>query len=244
MEAPNFKTHLIVIFLFTVSFSFSQNLNEFFTKSNVFFNTYVENGKVNYKAIKANDATLRSLVENMQRVTVSTNNANTYKAFWINSYNLTVIKSIVEKYPINSPLDIAGFFDKITHHIANKKLTLNDIENKMLRAKFDNDPRFHFVLVCAGLGCPPLISKAYLPNTLEKQLNKQTKTTINNPSFIQVNMKRKKVSVSQIFEWYKKDFTANNQSIIGFLNQYILQKIPLNFKTNYYTYNWKINKIN
>ena len=97
-----------------------------------------------------------------------------------------VIKGIIENYPVKSPLDIKGLFDKTTYAVGGKKITLNDIEHKLLRAQFNNDPRFHFVLVCAGLGCPPIIAEAYMPNTLDAQLTRQTKIALNSDNFIKV----------------------------------------------------------
>ncbi|TYA67175.1 DUF547 domain-containing protein, partial [Seonamhaeicola marinus] len=153
-----------------------------------------------------------------QAVNVTKNNVNTYQAFWINAYNLSVIKGIIDNYPTNSPLANAGFFDKVKHNIGGKNITLNDIEHKLLRAQF-NDARFHFVLVCGAIGCPPLISEAYLPSTLNTQMDAQTKKALNG-NFLMVNIKKKRVEASQIMEWYKEDFTMNGTTEIDFINTY------------------------
>lgn len=96
------------------------------------------------------------------------------------------------------------------------------MEHKMLRAVFPKEPRFHFVLVCAGLGCPPIINEAYIPNMLEDQLQIQAQIAINNPNFIMVN--KNKVKLSQIFEWYKGDFTQDGKSLVDFINLYRKRK--------------------
>ena len=121
-----------------------------------------------------------------------------------------------------------------------KKITLNNIEHKLLRAQF-KDARFHFVLVCGAIGCPPLISKAYLPSTLESQLQEQTEIALNG-TFLSVNVKKKKVAVSEIMKWYKEDFTMNGISEIDFINRYRTEKIPNTFKVSYFPYNWNTNK--
>ncbi len=110
--------------------------------------------------------------------------------------------------------------------LAGKQITLNDIEHKLLRAQF-NDARFHFVLVCGAIGCPPLINQAYLPNILETQLEKQTTLALNG-DFLKVNLKKKRVEVSQIMEWYKDDFTKNGKSEIDFINKYRTEKLDRN----------------
>lgn len=220
--------------------SIAQNTSDFFSKADTFLNTYVKKGRVDYKAIKANPASLDELVGLAENISVSKSDSKTYQAFWINGYNISVIKGIVDNYPIKSPLDKAGFFDKKKYSIGGKSITLNDIENKLLRANFPKEARFHFVLVCAGLGCPPIISNAYLPSTLEAQLQKQTKIALNNPSFIKV--KGKKVLLSQLFDWYKGDFTQGGISQIDYVNQYRNEKIDSGAKVGYYSYDWTLNE--
>ena len=141
---------------------------------------------------------------------------------------------------MKSPLDKAGFFDKVSYNIAGKNVTLNTIENKLLRAVF-NDARLHFVLVCGAKGCPPLIPTAYLPDILEQQLQKQTELAINGTSFIKVNSKNKRVEGSEILKWYKDDFVKKGQSEIDFLNQFRTEKISTKFKLTYSSYNWTLN---
>ena len=231
----------IIVLLFFGSLSLSaQDLNTFFEKTDSFFKTNVADGKVAYSKINANKETLTDVLKLAETISVSKSDAKNYQAFWINAYNLSVIKGIIDNYPTKSPLDHAGFFDKTTHSLGGKKITLNDIEHKLLRAQF-KDPRFHFVLVCGALGCPPLISEAYLPNTLNTQMDVQTKLALNG-NFLQVNTKKKRVQASQIMEWYKEDFTMKGETEIDFINIYRTEKIPNNFKLSYFPYNWNINK--
>jgi Protein of unknown function, DUF547 len=230
------KIKILLLLVFSLTNTFAQNTDSFFSKSDVFFKKYVKENKVDYDGLKKNSSLLDEVTAIASKIDISKEDAATTKAFWINAYNLHVIKGIVAKYPIKSPLDIAGFFDKNTFTIANKKITLNDIENKMLRAKY-NDARFHFVLVCGANGCPPIINAAYMPGTLEEQLKKQTKLAVNNPNFIKTD--GKKVQLSQIFEWYKEDF--KNQEI-EFINTYRTTKIDEKSKFTYYTYDWTLNK--
>jgi hypothetical protein len=232
---------LLITFFFLNAVNYSQDLTtEFFDEADALFGKYVSNGKVDYAAIKKSPAQLNGLLAKAKDIRVNKSDANTYQAFWINAYNLATIKGAVNNYPLKSPLDVPGFFDKTKYDIGGKSITLDEIQKVMLQAEF-NDPRFHFVLVCGALGCPPLINKAYYPNTLDAQLEKQTKIAING-SFIRVNNNRKRVEVSQIMEWYKKDFTMNGQTEIDFINNYRTEKIDNNYKLSYFTYNWNINK--
>jgi hypothetical protein len=80
-----------------------------------------------------------------------------------------------------------------------------------------------------------------LPNSLDAQLEAQTKKAING-SFIRVNTQKKRVQVSQIMEWYKSDFKTKGKDEIDFINKYRTQKLEGNYKLSYFTYNWDINK--
>ena len=231
----------VVIFFCAVGTVFSQSTSDFFAETDAFLKSHVKDGTVDYKAIKENPNDLNALVEMAKGITVSKDDAEEYQAFWINGYNILVIKGIVENYPLKSPLDVKGFFDKKKCNIGGEDITLNDIENELLRKNFPNEPRFHFVLVCGGLGCPPIINEAYKPDMLDAQLQKQTKRALNDPEFIRVN--KNKAKISQIFEWYTGDFTQNGRTLVDFINVYRTEKLPENTKTSYYPYDWTLNDV-
>ncbi|WP_432411837.1 DUF547 domain-containing protein [Rasiella sp. SM2506] len=228
----------VLLTLFSVVSGISQNVSTFFDEADSFFSTYVSNGNVAYKAISQHPETLNSVLALAKDVSVSPSEAKTYQAFWINAYNLSVIKGIIDTYPINSPLDKKGFFDTTKHEVGGIKITLNDIENKKLRAQF-NEPRFHFVLVCGAKGCPPIIPTAFTASNLEKLLQQQTVKALNDPKFIQVQGNN--VAFSEIFKWYKEDF-VNHGTEINFLNNYRKEKVPDNAKVTYYAYDWRLNE--
>ncbi len=230
---------LPVLLLLAFHTGFGQGLESFFEKSDTFFKTYVSNGKVAYGKIHADPSELHAILELAKGLEVKVSDAKNYQAFWINAYNIAVIKGINDNYPIKSPLSKAGFFDKVNYDVGGKQVTLNDIENKLLRAKF-KDARIHFVLVCGAIGCPPLISEAYLPGTLDAQLDEQTRLAING-NFIKVNVKKKKVLGSEILKWYKEDFVREGNEI-DYLNKYRDEKIPSEYKLSYFTYDWALNK--
>ena len=214
------KFIFFIVCCFSVGIN-AQDIHTFFSKTNTCFETHVLNGKVAYTSILDNPESLDDILALAKDIKVSKSDPNTYQAFWINAYNLATIKGIISNYPINSPLDNLGFFDKTTYNLGGRSITLNDIENKLLRANF-KDPRFHFVLVCGAVGCPPLISEAYMPNTLNEQLETQTIKAING-NFIKVNSKKRRVEGSEILKWYKEDFVLNGNEI-EFLNIYRTEK--------------------
>lgn len=222
--------------------AFSQNKADvFFSSTNDFLNHFVNDGLINYSAIHSDRKTLDSLLIQIKNIPIESLSDNIKKSFLINAYNILVIKNIVDHYPVKSPMDIAGFFDGIKHDIGGEKITLDEIENKKLLPVY-KDARFHFVLVCGAIGCPPITNFAYVPDKLEQQMEIRTKTILNNSNFIKVNDAEKKVLLSEIFKWYEADFKQSGSTVIGFINNYRENKIPEDYKVDYYTYDWSLNE--
>jgi hypothetical protein len=216
---------------------------DFFKNANKFFKKNISNGRVDYEALKNNPVELNNLVKTIFKFDTSIlKKGNEDKAFFINVYNILVIKSVLNNYPLNSVMDIGGFFDKDIITIAGMDLSLNEIEKGILFRNYP-DPRLHFVLVCAAIGCPEIISYAYFPEQLEEKLDKRTRITLNDERYVKVDQKSKTVFVSELFKWYEKDFTKNDLSLIQYINQFRETKIPEDYNISFITYDWSLNKI-
>lgn len=228
----------LIITLFIVSSSFGQVHDNFFNRADVFFKMYTKDGRVNYKALRDNTAQLDWLVDYLATETIE---KTTRKAYLINAYNILVIDQIVD-HPklVDSPMKISGFFENKTAMIEGKKIALNGLENEMIRPVY-NDPRVHFVLVCGGLGCPPIASYAYRPENLELQLDRQTKLAFNGTEFVYENMDKKSIFISQIFEWYQSDFGANTKAVVDYINTFKTEPFNTDYKVKYYPYDWTVN---
>ncbi len=233
---------LCVLFICSSVQLHAQSLNTFFEETNQFFSAHVNNQSLDYETVKRNPTALNNLSQQIASAKLESLTEAEQKAFLINAYNLLVVQSVVEQYPIPSPQAIGGFFDQAKHIIAGKTYTLNDFERTELLDRF-NDPRLHFVLVCAAKSCPPIIPGAYLPNTLEGQLETQTQKALNDPVFIRLEEERGAANVSQIFDWYKKDFTTTGKSVLEYINDYRETPIPANYSIKHYTYDWALNDV-
>lgn len=211
---------------------------DFFAAANGFFAKYVKEGQVAYASLHENPASLEELVKTIAAFDLKSADDGTKKAFMINAYNILAIKGIIDHYPAKSPLKINNFFDAKVYTVAGEKLSLNQLEKERLYP-FANDPRLHFVLVCAAVSCPKLASFAYTPKDVEEQVEEQTKATLNDGEFIKV--KGSKVELSEIFRWYEKDFKKDGKSVLAFINTYREEKFPVKTRVGYYTYNWNLN---
>ena len=219
--------------------TFAQSSN-FFKEADVFFGQYVKNGMIDYQAIKKNGTAINHLTQKVGSYSLDGKSDAEQKAFMINAYNILVIKSIVDKYPVKSPMNISGFFDGLKHTVAGKKMTLNGLEKGTLLKKYP-DARLHFVLVCAAVSCPPIADFAFVPSKVEAQIEQRTKQAINNKQFIKGSGNN--IQLSEIFKWYKNDFVKDAGSGTKYLNKYLDQKISDKAKLKFYTYDWTLNAI-
>ncbi len=190
---------------------------------------YVENGWVDYRGLKSNHQALENYLQRIADVDPEKFrkwSRDEQKAFWINSYNAITIEGIIRHYPIqygglvsrarfakNSIRQIDGFWKKVFMPMMGKDLSLDDIEHQILRKEFD-DPRIHFVLVCAAIGCPLLSSQAYRPESLNEQLDRSALDFITNPDKVRLDPKKNVLYLSSILDWYKGDFKLVDQASV------------------------------
>jgi hypothetical protein len=217
--------------------TFCQDSSLFIIKSDNFFNQYVQKGNVFYNKIKENPDSLNQLTDIIAKTNLDNYTDSEKKAFLINSYNILVIKSLADNYPVKKTMNIPGFFDGIKHQVAGRKMTLNQLEKKELLKKY-KDARLHFVLVCGAIGCPPVANFSYKPEQLEEQLNIRTTKAVNDSAYVYYDDFSNTISVTRIFEWYASDFTPDVRT---FIDQYRTTGLPDKGKLRYYKYNWNLN---
>jgi len=164
--------------------------------------------------------------------------------FLINAYNAFTIKLILDNYPLSSIRKI-GFLpgaawktDFFT--LLGEKRNLDWIEHSKLRIDFE-EPRIHFAIVCASIGCPPLISTAYIPKTLNAQLQSSMENFLADKTKNRYDSVSNTIFISKIFDWFMGDFTKNS-SLISFIKTGMKVDIPENASIKYTDYNWNLNE--
>jgi len=203
-------------------------------------------GMVSYKGFQKDKADLDSYLKTLSdNAPQSSWSENEQKAYWINAYNAFTVALILKHYPVKSIKDIGGKIYKVNTpwdikfiNIGGKKYDLNNIEHGILRKKYD-DPRIHFVLVCASISCPRLRDEAYTTTKLDAQLDDAGKEFLNDKS--KNNIRADRADLSKYFSWYKGDFTKNG-SLTDFINKYSQTKINANTKIGSLDYNWNLNE--
>lgn len=217
-----------------------------FAPWNALLQTYVnDRGQVDYLRWKQEQPT--AISHWISTLEWSDPTPNEQLSLWINLYNAFVIEKILSRYPIRSiqpkilgiPNWIAffQFFSNRDRTAFNQKFSLAQIENEYLRKQFQ-DPRIHFAIVCASLGCPLLRNEAYFPDRVDQQLEDDATRFIQNPDKVQYDPKRNVLHCSKIFKWYRQDFLSVAPSI----PEYINLDIPKNAKISYLNYDWSLNQ--
>ena len=237
------KIVLTLCFLGLTLIAKAQTTELFFEQATEFLKKNVAaDGKVDYFKIKKSPGELIYILENIATLDTKFSDKKVAKAFWINVYNLQVIKSVVDKFPIASVETVPGFFTVNTFVVGKQELTLDDIENVILRDLFF-DPAIHFTLSSAANGGAPLLNTAYLPATIEEQIKARATLVINSKNYFFINKDTKVIELSKIFEWYKKDFAVNYFNEIDFINLFLEKKIDNKLIVQTYDFDWSLNKI-
>lgn len=166
-------------------------------------------------------------------------------AYWINAYNAFTIRLIIRHYPVKSIKDIAGNIPLINTpwdikfiRIEGKAYDLNAIEHDIIRPQF-REPRIHFALVCAAMGCPRLRREAYTAVNLNEQLDEATRDFFNDAD--KNPIRPDKAVISPILKWYAEDFEYASPSISEFINRYSNVKINTGVKIEFGDYDWSLN---
>lgn len=188
-------------------------------------------------------------------------------AYWINAYNATAIKTVLTYYPISSVLDVkppaalfflsekSGFFvfQRLTY--GGKTTSLYYLGNGVIRERFQ-EPRIHFALNCAALGCPRLPRQAFSGEDLERQLDQETRKFLSEARNFRIDHSEKTIYMSSIFKWYEDDFlnwyqknySESKASLVNYIALYLTSDKAAELKEHgdqyalrFLPYDWGLN---
>jgi len=181
--------------------------------------------------------------------------------YWLNAYNLSILKNVF-RFPDWKHLfpksRKARFFKLSRVTYGGITWDLHALENQLIRPRF-RDPRLHFALNCASLGCPKLPNRAFRAEKLEEQLEHETRRFLNEARNVKVDQEKKTIVVSKIMVWYRSDFTkwekAKKQAakassdkgiepVAAYINSYRAKKdwVPMKgYQVTHTPYDWRLN---
>ncbi len=199
---------------------------------------------------QADRAALKTYLNHLQAIDTRTLNRDQQLAFWFNLYNARTADVVLDNYPIRSVrqiktklTDFVGpFDDPAAVTVLGIALSLNQIESGIVRPVW-KDPRIHYALNCASLGCPNLSPTAWTAELIDGRLNAAAYAYINSDRGLQYGSRG--VRTSKIFKWYKNDFGGTDAALLNHFRQYAspttLEKLRCQQKISGHFYDWSLN---
>jgi len=146
-------------------------------------------------------------------------------AFWVDLYNELTVKLVLDHYPVSTIKNIAispglfavGPWGRKLITVEREALSLDDIEHRILRPIW-RDPRIHYAVNCAALGCPNLQASAFTAGDTEALLDKAAREYVNHPRGATVS--GGELTVSSIYIWYETHFGGTEAGVIEHLKHY------------------------
>lgn len=213
---------------------------------------------VNYKSLQNSPADLNIFRQYLKSLSDLSENQyqsftpNEKLAFLINAYNAFTIELIITHYPVKSIKDIgtllANPWKKEFFNLRGEKRHLDSVEHEMIRQEFQ-EPRIHFSVVCASIGCPSLASGPFLASNLEEQFEEAANVFLTDINKNVLDRENTKLHLSMIFKWYGKDFEKRHQSVLKAITPYFSTEDQLFINQNkekieidFLPYDWNLNE--
>jgi len=218
--------------------------------------THVRGGRVDYAALGKNPEELDRYLDSLAAVArpeFERWSEPERLAFLINLYNAQTLRLILDHYgSIESIKDIGGLWsgpwDKDIVRLWGKTLSLGELEHGILRRRFE-EPRVHFALNCASIGCPPLRPEAYRA-PLDAQLERQARDFLGDGSKNRYEPGSRTLRLSPIFKWFRKDFEEMSGSVLSAILPYLPKEQARaavrdrsRLRIDYTEYDWKLNDV-
>ena len=188
--------------------------------------------QVAYAGVRADRAALKAYLDSLSAVTPATFagwGRAERQAFLINAYNAFTVELILTRYPeLKSIKDLGSLLNSPWKPkwipLLGTNVSLDDIEHAMLRKRGDHDdPRVHFAVNCASIGCPALREEAFVTSRLDAQMDEQTLRFMSDRTRNRFNPQRGRLELSKIFDLYGEDFRLGHRgigSLQGFAARY------------------------
>ena len=179
-------------------------------------------GWVDYQALAKDADQLEAYIKSVANAPIDQMDRNERLALLINAYNAFTLRLILDYYPLQSIKEIptAKRWDDKRWQIGPYTLSLNQIEHEQVRPNF-KEPRIHFALVCAAVGCPPLRNEAYAADRLEAQLDRQSRYVHSHARWLRFDPQHSHVvHLTRLYNWYGGDFEQTAGSVLNFAARY------------------------
>lgn len=226
----------------------------------------VRDGRVDYEALRERAETLEAYAVTLQdwgpeQQATHFPDPQSRLAYYVNAYNALTLWGVIRHWPIGSVHDVRGwleprpgfgFFWAQHFMLDGRRINLYDLEHELLREGFD-DARIHAAINCASTSCPPLASRAYLPATVEAQLDAASTRFASTPH-VRVDDAARTVHLSAIYDWFRADFEQHAAklgepaTVLNWVAHYSQQAkavraaIEQKYSVQHDPYDWSLNR--
>lgn len=207
--------------------------------------------KFDYGAVTPHDrATFLGYLDSLAQVPISECRREEQLAFWVNLYNALTVNVVLDHYPVASIRDIDispglfsnGPWQRKLFTVEGEAVSLDDIEHRILRPVW-RDPRIHYVLNCAAVGCPQLNAEAFTAANAERLMDESARAYVNSPHGVSVSARG--LTLSSIYRWYKEDFGKTDSDLLAHIAKYadaaLAKVLADNPRILGYHYDWGLN---
>lgn len=215
--------------------------------------------RFDYAALKANSGErerLRDYLAGLQAIDPRDYSRAEQKAYWINFYNALTVETVTEEFPVDSIREISesllgigglipvGPWGDVRAEVAGINLTLDDMEHGILRPIY-RDPRIHYGVNCASIGCPNLVTTAFSAGNTEELLDGAARAYVNHPRGVDI-VDEDFMVISSIYTWFVEDFGGDEEGVVEHLLQYaepeLAEQLRQFFGFIEYEYDWALNQ--
>ncbi|WP_146462110.1 DUF547 domain-containing protein [Rubripirellula tenax] len=213
-------------------------------------------GRVDYRGWKSSAGDIRSLDAYLATLSTASltqkSSKNATLAFWINAYNAVTVRGILREYPTtsirNHTAKLFGYniWKDLLLHVGGSTVSLDAIEHQKLRPM--GDPRIHFAIVCASIGCPRLLDEAYEADRLDGQLDEAARGFFSLSMNLRYDDRSNAFELSSIMDWFGQDFGDGDSAVLKRIAPWIPSGPAKDSATRgtssirYMNYDWSLNE--
>lgn len=182
--------------------------------------------RIDYRAAVVDRDRIARIIDRWRTFDVDAFSRPSQFAYWVNLYNIVTIDTVLAAYPVDSIRDIdisPGLFAngpwgaKLVA-VKGEDLSLDDIEHRILRPIWNQDPRIHYAVNCAAVGCPNLAPVGFTVANSETLLEAGARAYVNDPRGVDV--RGRSLIVSTIYRWFDEDFGGSQAGVLDHLRHY------------------------
>lgn len=215
-----------------------------------------DDGMVAYRDLHASPADMRALDSYLQTLSTASTTIRASRdaqlAFWINAYNAVTVRGILREYPTtsirNHTAKLLGYniWKDLQLYVGGRPYSLEQIEHEILRKM--GEPRIHFAIVCASIGCPRLLNEAYVGDRIQEQLDRNSRDFFARSQNFRYDQRNRRFNLSSILNWFGEDFGSNQAEQLRAIAQWLPNETARQaaqqntVSVSFLDYNWNLNE--